>query len=169
MCLKSQHFQCVFGVENDHPTIGTARLFLRRGISFETELPCVQFCYLRQHIAWLLREQKRSKVASFFGTRAPGTAPGRSGVEPVWASTGRRTAHFTRSAGSARAHALGAGRLSSTCPAPHTPATAPQKVFPLRTPPAKLTQSRRVGNGCFLNQIHMESKIWGENGAMRLI
>ena len=29
MCLKSQHFQCVFGVKNDHPTIGTVKLFLR--------------------------------------------------------------------------------------------------------------------------------------------
>lgn len=53
ICLKSQHFQCVFGVENDHPTIGTARLFLRRSISFETELPFAEFCYLRQRIAWL--------------------------------------------------------------------------------------------------------------------
>lgn len=53
ICLKSQHFQCVFGVENDHPTIGTARLFLRQGISFETELPFAEFCYLRQRLAWL--------------------------------------------------------------------------------------------------------------------
>lgn len=48
-------------MENDHPTIGTVRLFLRRGISFETELPFVEFCYLRQHIAWLW-EQNVSKL-----------------------------------------------------------------------------------------------------------
>lgn len=163
MCLKSQHFQCVFGVENDHPTIGTARLFLRRGISFETELPCVQFCYLRQHIAWLLREQKRSKVASFFGNAGTGSAPGTSswcgrapgGELPTphvpWALRVRTP--------------WGLGVTTARAPPPTPPRPLPERS----SRSGHRQQNSLRAEGWKMNQTQMESKIWGGNGAMLLI
>lgn len=76
------------------------------------------------------------------------------------------TGHFTRSAGSAHAQNLGAGRPSSTC----SPTPTPHRPLPKRAScsghrwQSSLTQSRKVENGCFLNQTPVEPKIWGGGG-----
>lgn len=75
--------------EIDHPTIGT-RFFLSRSISFETEPPFVQFCYLRQHIARYSGKRTWVNWRTFSGTWQPVSAPGES-YSWIWARTRQRT------------------------------------------------------------------------------